>query len=73
MTSPFGRRALALASILTVTLAAGACEYNESNGHGHGRGRGQHGGRGTCYERVLHIDKKTGQTHYENRAIPCPK
>ena len=72
MTSPFGRRALALASILAVTLAAGACEYHDSNGR-HGRHRGNGGGQGICYKRVLHIDKKTGQTHYENRAVPCPK
>ena len=67
-----GRRVLALVSILTIALAAGACEYNRSNGR-HGGHQGKGGGKGICYERVLNIDKKTGQTHYEDRAVPCPK
>jgi hypothetical protein len=73
MTSPFGRCVLALACTLTIALAAGACEYNDSNGHHHGGHHGNGGGKGVCYERVLNIDKKTGQTHYEDRAVPCPK
>ena len=73
---PVGRRLGALALVLTVALAAGACEYNESNGrHGgnYGGHHGNKGGKGICYERVLDIDKKTGQAHYVDRAVPCPK
>jgi len=67
----FRRRILTLAFTLPVALAAGACEYNSNGPHGGHRGKG--GGKGVCYERVLDIDRKTGQTHYVDRAIPCPK
>jgi hypothetical protein len=76
MRFPSGRRIVALASILTVALAADSCRYNESGNHQgqhHGHWGGNGGGKGTCYEKVLDIDKKTGQTHYVNRAVPCPK
>jgi hypothetical protein len=45
--------------------------------HGGDAGKNsKHGNKGNqniCYERVLNIDKETGQAHYEERAVPCKK
>lgn len=68
----WGLRVVALAFLLTVALSAAACTYNEAES-GKGQHQGGGGGKGTCYEKVLDIDKETGKAHYENRAIPCPK
>jgi len=69
---------LALPVLAMAVLPLAGCE---EYGHRHRGGGGydsdsnhHHGGnQGTCYERVLNIDKKTGQTHYEDRAVPCKK
>jgi hypothetical protein len=67
------RRLVALGCTLTIALATGACTYNEAeNRGGVHQGKGG-GGKNVCYEKVIDIDKKTGQAHYVNRAIPCPK
>jgi hypothetical protein len=53
-----------LLALAAAVLAAGCEEYG---GH-----HNKHNNK-VCYERVLNIDKKTGQTHYEERAVPCKK
>jgi hypothetical protein len=57
---------LALPLALVAAVLAAGCE--EYGGHHH-----KHSNNKVCYERVLNLDKKTGQTHYEERAVPCKR
>ncbi len=59
------RMVLVLPLVLTALVFAVGCEEYNSGRHG--------GNKKGCFERVLNIDKKTGQTHYEERAVPCKK
>ena len=57
-------------------LSMAACEGHHHRRHGGfdtGSGHSNKGDGDICYERVLNIDKHTGQAHYEDRAVPCKK
>ena len=69
---------LALPLLTIAVLSFAGCEeyghHHRAQGGYNSDSNDRHGGnQGTCYERVLNIDKKTGQTHYEDRAVPCNK